>query len=116
MVKFVTGDHVFAFYAGTDVAVFTIPAYFDRITSYNVCYTKLLRVEERLPLPKVAGHPLKPAVLQDAQQFCLEFERQFAYLGEKQRSVRGVLEIAGPGCGCAGKRPFRVAEQRRFDQ
>jgi hypothetical protein len=59
---------------------------------------------------------LELAVLEHAQQFRLEVERQFADFIEKQRAVGSIFEIAGTRAAGASERPFAVAEQGCFDQ
>ena len=53
-----------------------------------------------------AAEALELALLQDAQQLRLDFERQVADFVEKQRAVVGELEPPDLGGGGAGERPF----------
>ena len=56
------------------------------------------------------------AVLQYTQQLGLEVDGQLANFVEKERATARVLEVAGLAVAGAGKGPFRIAEQRGFDQ
>jgi hypothetical protein len=59
---------------------------------------------------------LELAVLQHSEELGLKLQRQLADLVEKQHAVGSVLEIARLVLRRAGKRAFRVPEERRLDQ
>jgi len=56
------------------------------------------------------------ALLQDAQEVSLEFERQVADLVEKQQAAVRRLDLADLALGGAGKRALLVSEQLGLDQ
>ncbi len=49
-------------------------------------------------------------VFKDAQQFGLEFEREFANFVEKQRAAVGVFKVAGLGRARPGKGALGIAK------
>ena len=62
----------------------------------------------------VIPHALDIAVLQYAQKFGLERQRELTYFIQKQRAVIGHFELAAAVADGAGKRPFDVAKQFAF--
>jgi hypothetical protein len=62
------------------------------------------------------AHALEFAILEDAQQFRLQLQRQFTDLVEEQGGIGRVLEKACLRTGGAGEGPAGMAEQRRLDQ
>src|SRR5260221_4596682 len=64
----------------------------------------------------LATDALDPPLLEHAQEFGLQAERQLADLVEEQRAAVGHLEAAGFLLGGAGERALLVAEQLALDQ
>jgi hypothetical protein len=59
----------------------------------------------------IAAHPFVAFLLQNVQQFALQFQRDFADLIQEQGSTGGCLEAANPVFYRAGKRAPRMAEE-----
>ena len=74
-----------------------LAAGFSRITSYNVCYTKLLRI-----------------FLQDPQKLHLKGQRQFTDFIQKNRAAVRFLKQPVFIFICAGKCAFFITEQFAF--
>ena len=63
------------------------------------------------PQAAVIADALNIAILQHAQQFGLQRQRQFADFVEEQRAVIGHLKFAAAVADSPGKCPFHVTEQ-----
>src|SRR5262249_10341545 len=59
----------------------------------------------------LVAHPLQLSFLNDAEQFCLDLQRQLANLVEEQRAAVGQLEPSLPPPDCVGERPPLVTEE-----
>ena len=62
------------------------------------------------------AHPPHPSLLEHAEQFGLERQRQFAHLVEEQRAAVGELDEAHPAGIGAREGPALVAEELALDQ
>jgi hypothetical protein len=61
-----------------------------------------------------ASNPLKLSLLEDSQELCLHWRRQFADLVEEEGSVFGCLELSFPYGDCAGECALFVSEELAF--
>src|SRR5262249_16424498 len=59
----------------------------------------------------VAAEPLELLFLQDAQEFCLKFERDVANFVKKKCAPIGEFESPGFFCYCSRECPFFMTEQ-----